>query len=280
MCLSAYATLPSTIMVYSSQLAGGKINVCRALFALYSVEYKADTIFIIKPGADGVIAMEEMLKSKDFALLCSGPSESIYNNAQYPGHEASHAELTAVLVVSDSPFSFITGVNNKYSTLPELLKSGKPIMVGYHTQGNKFIAQSVFGDYPVTWVSYKNAIDGIPSLMDGSLDVYTDGGALEVIAKSGKLKSLGHFNGLADTSGINLNKVYPSVAKFSVFTSITISSKYSSADIEELNKRFNRILRSPEMLEALKTNINVPHGGTIKETNDFIDNFRKSVSGR
>jgi tripartite-type tricarboxylate transporter receptor subunit TctC len=220
-CLNSYAELPTTIPLYYAQLTGGKINVCRALFDLYDKKYNTSTVFINKPGADGLLAMEEMLKSKDFSLLCSGPSESVFNNIQYPGHEVSHNALTMVSIISVSPFSFITGNNNKYSTLPELLKSRKPITVGYHAQGLKFIAQTAFGDYPVTWVPYKNSSEALASLMDGTLDLYTDGGALEIIAKSGKLKSLGHLNGLDNTSGVNLNKVYPLAAKFPVFIAVT-----------------------------------------------------------
>ena len=277
-CFSVSATVPTEIIVFSSQVAGGKINVCRALLDHYATEYKTTVVFNMKPGADGMIAMEEMLKSKDFSILCTGPSEVVFNNTQYPGHEASHAALTMISVISVSPFSFITGINNKYSNLPDLLKSGKPITVGYHAQGLKFIAQTVFGDYPVTWVPYKQSTEALSSLVDGTLDVYTDGGALEVMTKGGKLKSLGHLNGLPETSGMNLNKVYPLAAKFPVMVSITTSPNTSIADIEELNKRFNKILSMPSMIEALRININVPHGGTVKESNEFINDFRSAVS--
>ena len=171
-CISAMAELPTSLIAYSSQVSGGKVAVCRALLDRYAIEYKTPVTILIKPGADGLIAMEEMLKSKDFSLLCTGPSESVFNNAQYPGHEASHAALTMVSLVSVSPFSFITGANNKYSTLPELLKSGKPILVGYHAQGLKFIAQAVFGDYPVTWVPYKSSNEALSSFIDNTLCLY------------------------------------------------------------------------------------------------------------
>jgi hypothetical protein len=218
--------------------------------------------------------MEEMLKNKEFSLLCTGLSEVVFNNAQYPGHEESHSSLTMVSTISSSPFSFITGLNSKYNNLPELLKSGKPITVGYHAQGFKFIAEVAFENYPVIWVHYKNSTEALSSIMDGSLDVYTDGGPLELLAKAGKLKSLGYLNGIPDTSGMNLDKLYPLASKFPLIISITTSPNISLSDIKELNKRLNEILITPEMAATLKANTSIPQPNSVKESNELINNFR------
>jgi tripartite-type tricarboxylate transporter receptor subunit TctC len=264
-----WASLPNEFFVYTPH-AGGKDAVCRVIFKLYAEKYLANPVFITKQGASGLIAMEEMLKDKKFSVLCSGNSESMFNNEQYPGHEESHKLLMLVSTTAQVTTGFYTGVNNPANDIRELLKTSKLIKVGYHTNGTKFIAQVAFKDYPIMWVPYKTPGDSLPSLIDGSLDLYTDGGSLDILVKGGKIKSIGHINGADSTSGPDVTKDFPDAAKIKSILAISTSLLNNMKDIEELNQRLKPLIYHPDVVKILSDYAGIPYWLSVKDSNDLI----------
>jgi len=276
--LSAYAEIPREFSVHIPN-TGVKNTICRALFDLYAKKYNASPVYAIKEGAGGMLAMLEMLENKKFSVSCSGPSELVFNTKIYPGHEKEHKELSTVAIITTGPTSFYTAYNSKFNNIKDLMKSGKPITIGQHTIANKMIAQLVFGDYPIIWVPFMSPNSSLPSLIDGSLDLYVDTGVLESMVNYGKLKSLGHLNGPNTLNGPNLNKEFPAAAAFPSFISVTTSVNNSREDIEEMNHRLVPLINTKEMVDTLLFLGWVPSSGlSVKESNDMIRHIRSEAA--
>lgn len=271
----AHAELPNQFNVYTTS-ANASSTVCRALFAEYDKVYSANTIIVTKSGATGMLAMIEMTKDKNFSMLCgSGLSESVINTYSYPGNEDAHKLLTMVTIIAESPTVFSTRPDSPYNTLPELMKSGKSITVGYNSAVQKLVGDILFESYPVVWVPYKASTDALSSLLEGTLDLYIDGGGLTPLITANKLKSLGHFNGLDNTPGINLKKEFSEAAKIRAISSVTTSINNNASDIEEMNQRINKLMNNEIVINAIKQVSNLPLKKTVKESNDYIEYFRK-----
>ena len=272
------AELPAKMTVYSPGTTG-PLSICRAIFTEYDKVYNTNSMFVIKPGASGMIAMLEMTKDKNFSILCaSGLSESVANISIFPGHEDAHKLLTMVNIFAESPTVFSTRTNSTYNTLIDLIQSNKQINVGYHSNILKLSAELALSKVQVNWIPFKSSMDAVPSLLDGSVDLYADGGSLTALINSGKLKSLGHLNGIEETPGLDLTKLLTEAAKIHVILAISTSSNNNLDDIDELNKRVNKILIDEKVISTIKQISNKPVIKTVKEANLYVEYFRKEYS--
>jgi tripartite-type tricarboxylate transporter receptor subunit TctC len=274
LCGNANA-LPDKITVYLS--SGARNTVCRNLFTIYARQYNADITFITKVGIGGVLAMTEMYRDPNFAVLCSGLSESVFNNAQYPGYEKEHAALTQVVMIADGQTSFYTRTNSKYNNILDIIKECKPVMVGINLATVQIITDAMFGDCPVTYVSFKGPGDALASLMDGSVDFYVESSFLESIVKSGKLKSIGRINPTASMAGPDVTKYFPHLAALRRFTSIATSNLNKKDDIEELNKRLRPIVISDEFYPSIE-NMGTVMNTSVDEANAVVTSARDLVN--
>jgi len=271
----SYAVLPAQFKVYQTGV-GTANSICRVLFDEYNKEYNANTLISVKSGASGMMAMLDMIKDKNFSVQCgTSLSESVFNITTYPGNEEAHNLLTMVSMIAEGTTVFTTRYDSPYNTLPELLKSNKPLMIGYHATTPKISAEIVVGSSPVTWVAYKTSADAISSLIDGSLDFYVDGGGLIPLIQSKKLKSLGHLNGLDSSPGIDLKKEYPDASRVKIIFAIVTSKNNASVDIEELNSRIRKLMLNDAVINSIVQSSYLPTIKTVKESNDYIDNFKK-----
>lgn len=270
------AALPDAITLYSPNPTGAQTTGCRAIFKLYDEKYGATSTFAFKPGATGMIAMKAMMEDKKFSVLCSGTAESVVNTSLYPGNEVAHAQLTMVAVIGDGPTAFSAGAKSPHTSVHDLLALNRPIMAGYHSTSLQFVAQIAFGSHPVVWVPHKSAKEGIPSLLDGSLDVYIDGGALAPLVAAGTLKSLGHINGPATAPGATLAAAFPEAAKMRIIMAVTTSNQADPRDIEELNKRLATLVANPAYVEALRTISNTPLWLSVADSNALVARFRQA----
>ena len=270
--LSAYS-LPNEFNVYIPNM-GTKNTICRALFNLYAAKYDAHPTYIIKEGAAGMLAMLDALENKKFSISCSGISETVFNSKVYPGHEKKHAELYTVTIIATGPVMFYTSYKSEYNSVTELMKSRKSITIGYHTTANKMVAQLVFGNYPIVWVPYSSPTTSVSSLIDGSLDLYVDTGALESLVGYGRLKSLGYLNGNNTLHGPDITYNFPAAAAFPSFMSVATSVNNNPADIEELNTRLSPLIKSKEMAAVLSLIGWSPQGLSVKLSNDMVNSIR------
>lgn len=273
-----HAELPKDFKIYTG--FASTVPMCRAIFDEYDKTYGTTSTLFLKTGATGMIAMLEMLKEPEFSLLCgSGVSESVVNTFVYPGHEDAHKQFVVTNVIAKVGVNFITGPNNPHPTLQSLLKSGtvdRPITVGFHSYGVRMGAYAITKDVPILWVQHKSSLDAIVSLREGQLDLYIDGPILFPLVKDGKLKSLGHIYGLPDAPGPDLKLVYRDLTAYS-FITIGTSAANKNSDIEELNKRINKILENPKVKQAIEQSNYIPlmESMSVKQAKDHIDAFRK-----
>jgi len=279
-CSTAYAELPKTINVYSSAIAGAKTDSCRLVMDMYEKQYNTSVNWMIKPGAEGHIALLAASQDSNFSLVCGSPSDLVFNNSKFPGHESVYSDLTAMATLFQGPLSFYTGDKNPYSDLPKMLESKKTINVGHHSPVSKAIAEQVFKTYPgldVNWVLYKAALDSFSQLKDGSLDIYLSSGSFEEHVRSGQLKSLGFINGDKTIMGPDLSKRYPVAASIPAFpiSLIAFKSKTNIADLVEFNRRLQPIITNAEVAEKARKMAQFPLPGTIQQSNLHYENFRK-----
>jgi tripartite-type tricarboxylate transporter receptor subunit TctC len=281
LCSSAYAELSKTITVYSSALSGAKTDSCRLVMDVYARQHNANIVWMIKPGAEGLIATQLAQQESNFALLCGSAPEMVFNNSKFPGNEALHSDLTVVSTLFVGPLSFYTGDKNPYPDLLKMLEVKKAINVGYHSSLNKTIAEQVFKNYPgldVNWILYKAAPESYSQLKDGTLDMYLSSGSFEEHVRGGQLKSLGFVNGDKTIMGLDLSKQFPIAASLpNSICLIAYKSKTNTADLIELNRRLQSIITSPEITEKARSMAQFPLPGTMQQSNAYYESFRNFI---
>ena len=276
--LTSNAELPKNMKVYTTGSPGPTL-ICRTLFEEYDKIYNTSTIFVVKPGASGMLAMLQMINDKEFSVTClTGLSESIFNSKEYPGYESEHSKLTMVSTVMMAGVYFVTGNSNRYNNIQELVSanSSKEITIGYPSPAMRFIIDNMFPGKKILLVPFKSSNEAIPSLMDGSLDFYVDPGSLLQLIRAGKLKSIGNLNGIQDSfSGPDMSKVYSKAASIKVFAGVSTSIDNNAADISELNKRLN-ILLDTEIMKNTVAKINgTILKGSVKQSNELVENIKR-----
>ena len=269
----ANAEIPKKIKVYVPY--SGVIPVCLSMVEAYNKIYNASAVVIPKAGAGGLIALQEAIHEKDFAMICgTGATDAVLYKVNVP--ETFHhvyQEIKLINIMSFTGIYYITGNTNPHKTLKSLLNSSttnKPIMVGFEGLGSKSIASKIIGNTPVTWVQYKQPGDAAASLNFGELDLFVGGiNPLLGLAEQGKLRMLGHIN--VDTSsanavGPNLNTEYPEAIGVANFLGMSALKSYSQEDLIEMNNRINNVLTTPEV-QAMFNKVNYKIINTLKIEN-------------
>lgn len=240
------ADIPKKFKIYTNSGVGVAGTWCRALVESYNKKYDSEAILIIKSGTGGLLATLDMLKDPELSVQClAGMSELFFNRLQYPTYAKELEMVSIINMCCESPVMFNTRLSNSFNTLPELLNSKKILTIGYHTTAAKIIAAKIFSPNS-TFVNFKSAVEALPSIVEGSIDVYIDGGTLST---TGLTKSLGRVFGPDTTPGINLTDKYKDVI-FRI-PSGNISSKKYEEHFEELNRRFNIIQKDDIMTNAI-----------------------------
>ncbi len=233
---SIKAEIPNSLKVFTGHPTN--VPLCKSIFEEYDKVYNTKSQIILKPGVSGMLAMKDMQAEKSFSIMCAtGVSDHVINRYIYPGNDSSFDDLKLLSIFGISSATFITSSNSKFNYLPDMLKNGKQISVGYHSLGLKAVATQVFKNVDILWVPYKNSLEAVSSLKDGSLELYIDGAGLKPLVETGVLKSLGTINPLNNQANTDLSLVYPSASKFKLMIGFSTSNKNSISDIEEFQRR-------------------------------------------
>lgn len=265
------AEIPKKFKIYTTG-AGLASTWCRTLVELYNKKYESAVTLVTKPGTGGLLATLEMLNDPELSVQClAGMSELFFNRLQYPTY-AKELEMVSVVNLSgEVPVMFNTRLSGPFNTLPELLDSKKILAIGYHTTAAKIIAAKIFNPNS-TFVNFKSAVEALPSIVEGSIDVYIDGGTL---SSTGLTKSLGRVFGPDTTAGINLTDKYKDVI-FRI-PGANISSKKHEEHFEELNRRFNIIQKEDAMTVLLTKVSNVPLFLDLPKSKTYIQSITDRV---
>jgi tripartite-type tricarboxylate transporter receptor subunit TctC len=273
LALTSHAELPKTLKVYTGYIVN--MPFCKNLFDEYDKEYGTKSQFFIKPGATGLNAMKAMQAEPEFAVLCpTGVSDHVINRITYPGNDAAFDNLKVMGSLATFGVTFVTGNGNKFSTLPEMLRQGKEITVGYHSQGVKTVASEVLKDTKVIWVAHKTPLEAVAALADGSLDLYPDGTGLLPVVLTGKLKSLGRINAPDTFPGIDLSAMYPSAANIKLIFSISVSTKATDADLKEFEARIKKIQSLDSVQESIRASGYTPQYMSAQKVEASLQVFK------
>ena len=268
---SSVFALPSTFNVYTPVHAAA--DLCRTLFALYDEEYNATTIISSRPGILGTMHNRALVADPKFSVACGGFSDLVLGSAQFPDQKKIYDHLSVVVFMSEAPSRFSTGPSSKFNSLKDLIADKKIITVGYNASVYRIVARNVLKNNTVVWVPYKSGNDAIPSLIDGSLDLYVEGGPFTQLVKSGIIKSLGQINGISSTIDPDITSMYPDVAPMRIFLCVYTTDNYDD-DVAELNRRLSLLMKRPEFIKTLATINQKSFNLSLEKTREMVNTYR------
>jgi tripartite-type tricarboxylate transporter receptor subunit TctC len=207
----ATASIASTVNHVWLTAGGGNLEVlCRHVWNEYDLKHATKTVFFVKPGADGLVATQDMLNfSSPRKFLCAG-STVITNRLIYPENYSDKVEPLLQSVVNPM---ILYGPNSNqakdFSGLVTYWKSlNRPINVGvFFSTARGLVNQleKVHG-LNINLINYRSAPQMYPDLAQGSLDLALDsGGSVDVAHSSGKFRVLGYVH----NNNIKSLKNYP-----------------------------------------------------------------------
>ena len=266
----AFAEIPKDFNVYTSSLSGGKAEVCRQLFSAYTEKYGGTALIQVHAGGEGTLAVNKLLTDTKFSVLCSGFADHIANPILLP-KLADASRLSIVNIFAIAPINYLVSPTSN-NTITTLIGSTKQLSIGYSLGSVRLVTQSVFNS--ILWVPYKKPSDAVPSLLDGSLDMYADSAQLSGVVASGILKNIGCLNCSTLSKYTSLDKVLPNASKILLFTGISVSDKYLSTS-EELHLRINSILSSEKMRSIILHLDMSPIIWSLPNTTSYVEETSK-----
>ena len=273
----ANAEIPKKFNVYTSG-AGTATRYCLELVNQYNKKYQSQALLVIKPGAGGVLATLAMVNDTNFSFYCwAGNSEMFLNRVQYPAHNTEHDMLTPVNVILESPYVFNTRISSPFNNLTGLLSSGKELTIGHHTTNARVVAAKIFPMNTV-FVNYRSAQDAISSILDGSIDIYVDGGALGAKNYESMIKSLGHIHGPNTTLGVNYTDKFKHMNIAKNWIGFITSKNNNASDIEELSNRLAIVVKEDVLTNIIVGVSSLPLFLNLQESTTFLEIVKSNLN--
>jgi hypothetical protein len=84
-------------------------------------------------------------------------------------------DINPITYINSTPLVII-GKNGKYKSLDELSNDSKPINVGSPSSSGTFLVENLFKELKIPYqiIPYKNNINGLTDVVNGSLDLFVD----------------------------------------------------------------------------------------------------------
>lgn len=264
------AEIPNKFKVYTAG-AGLAGQYCRALVEAYNKKYDSAATISIKPGANGLLVLLEMVNDPNLSFSCMS-SLPVLLAIEYPNYIQDLNMIAPLNIFCSAPHIFNTKLSSPYNHLSELMAAKKTITVGQHTMIGQIVAQKMFNLDAIT-VNFKSATDAIPSLVEGTLDLYIDSGTF---SSTGLTKSLGRIGGASTTPGPDLTNTVLSKQIPSPYCVHHIHKKHE-AHFGELNARLNIIQKSNVFTSMLLKVHNEPLYFNVLESKNNIDAYSKAI---
>ena len=240
---------------------------------MYDVEYNSTSVLLSRPGGLGLVLNRALATDTKFAVACGGLGDIVIGAALFPEAENIYNHLTPITFMAESSARFSTGPSSKFNTLPELLVNKKTVTVGYNAAVFRIFASRILKNNTVIWIPYKSGADALSSLIDGSLDLYVEGGVLSPLVKSGIIKSLGVFNGPHYLGELDLSNMYPNIVPMHIFLGVYTMDK-NDQTIIELHSRLTKLMEQPEFIKALVLAGQKPFVLPLEPSKKLIDNYK------
>lgn len=259
-------------------------QLCRKVFEQYDFMYGTKSVILNVPGGDQMIAHRQFIEMNSSRLLCAGNGVGGFNQQLHPDVSPSIDTLKPVInLLSFTHFIFTPSKNqNLEQIIIDAKKTNKKVLLGGPSTNAIKIMGYVLQQNNVEYtpVVYRKPGDAIPSLKDGSLDLYIDGGTLK--------PSLSQTEGVLeiayvgfDNKGIttNLAKKYPVLLNLVSNTVIYAPATLPNIEVLEFNKRLNTILNSRDMKTFYEERVpyHTPNNGTVQDAIRFMDNTQRTI---
>jgi len=163
---------------------GGTLeSQCRTLWNEYDRRHATKTVFFIKPGADGIVAAQDMLEFRSpRRFICGGATLVTTNAVLYP--DAKYLDNIQTLIQTNgTSLVWYVPSHNRAKNLSELvsyLRSlNRPVNIAVYNATQRAIATYLARKYnfPINLVSYKSAPQTYPDLAQATIDLAFDGGS-------------------------------------------------------------------------------------------------------
>lgn len=180
----------------------GSLEVqCRTMWNEYDLKYGTKSVFFVKPGADGIVAAQDMLNfSGNRKFMCSGSTQVTSNSLIHPS-DTSIDRIEALMQTAVNTMVWYVPNNNKSRTFPELIayfKSlNRPINVGVFFSTQRGIVHYLEKTYDlkINLIPYRSGPQMYPDLSSGALDLAFDAGsAIDLVHSTKKFRIIGYLS--------------------------------------------------------------------------------------
>lgn len=273
--------------VWIAHAGGAQESQCRALWNEYDLRHDTKTVFQLKPGADGLLATNDMLSSTaPRRFLCGGSSQVISNNLLV-SNSSTINQTEALLQTSAAAVVWYVPNQNKSQNFKELVSYlkglNRPVNVGVFFATQKalvFYLEKIYG-VNVNLIMYRTQAQMYPDLNSGALDLAFDtGGAIELAKETGKFQIAGYL------SGINHKKLekYPNFknadAEFLMFMpwqAIIVPNNLDSELKKSVGQQLQNIVQSESFKKLALDYLGTATGITQPDLTSLVTRQRKII---
>lgn len=179
----------------------GNLDIqCRAIWNAYDLKYGTNTVFFVKPGADGIVAVQDMLNFSANRKFVCGSSSIVVSNALIHPNDTNIDRIEPLLQTVVNAMVWYVPNNNRSQTFTELvayLKNlNRPINLGVYFSNQQGIAHYLGKTYDlkINLINYRTGSQMYPDLASGALDLAFDsGGAIDVAQDTKKFRIAGYL---------------------------------------------------------------------------------------
>jgi tripartite-type tricarboxylate transporter receptor subunit TctC len=154
--------------------AGGPADVLvRNLQQALAVQ-GTETVIIYKPGADGQIAMAELLSkpANGSYVMLAGPAQTIINSVTVENYYERFQTTVPVALIAHQTFILVANAKSNIRSFQQLQTEQRKLNVGAFSATAKLFFKQVIADNPnAALVSYPGEAPMLPNLLSGQLDV-------------------------------------------------------------------------------------------------------------
>jgi tripartite-type tricarboxylate transporter receptor subunit TctC len=184
--------------VWFAWMGGVNEPQCRALWNEYDIRHGTKTIFHLKTGADGLIALNDMLTSSATRRFFCGGSSQLVNNP-LTGNDGILGQIEPLIQTTVNSVIWYVPNQNKSQNFKELVsyfkELNRPVNVGIFFSSQKSLVSHLERVYGISFnvIMYRTPPQMYPDLASGSLDLAFDSGtAIDLVKETGKFQIVGY----------------------------------------------------------------------------------------
>ena len=273
--------------VWIAHIGGSQEPQCRALWNEYDLRHNTKTVLQIKPGADGLLAINDMLASTATRRFFCGASSQVISNNLLVSNSNAIDQTEALLQTSAATIVWYVPNQNKSQNFKELVgyfkALNRPVNIGVFFATQKALVlylEKIYG-IGVNVIMYRTQTQMYPDLTSGALDLAFDtGGAVELAKETGKFQIAGY---LSNANHKKLEK-YPNFknvdAEFLMFMpwqAIIVPGNLDSELKKSVSQQLQNITQSESFKKLSSDYLGTATGITQPELTSLVTRQRKVI---